>query len=156
MTPIVLLDRLKEFIEMSIKDVILPSRNSEPRAAKVYKGNLPNKEAETKQVPYILIRFITGKDDQLSGEMTDSECRVRIIVVTYSDDGEEGYINALNLITRIRIALLKERIIGDQFLLKMPLEYIVYEDDTDPYHIGEMMTIWNIPAIEREVCGIWQ
>jgi len=32
----------------------------------------------------------------------------------------------------------------------------VYPDSTQPYYLGEMITNWSIPTIEREVTDIWQ
>lgn len=162
MTPIVLLDELKKFIEEHTKDIILSVRvkpNSgeiSERAAEVHKMRLPTKDAETKLIPYILLQFITGKDQQEEGQSSESECKIRIVVATYSEDGGEGALDVLNLLTRIRIALLKAGVIGEQFLIKKPLEYIVYPDDTAPYYMGEMLTIWEIPEIEREVESLWQ
>lgn len=161
MTAVMLLDELKKFIEENTKDIILSVRtktNSEgenERPASVHKMRLPNKDAETKLIPYILLQFLTGKDEQEEGERPASECKIRIIVATYSEDGEEGAMDVLNILTRIRIALLKKGIIGEQFLIKKPLEYIVYPEDTAPYHMGEMLTIWEMPEIEREVENTW-
>ena len=59
--------------------------------------------------------------------------------------------DVLNLITRIRVALIKAGIIGEQFSLKRKIEYIVYPDSTPPYFMGEMMTLWEMPIIQREV-----
>ena len=176
MTAVILLDELKKFIEEAVKDFSLPVRpvkvekpttpvkrtaalNEKPaaplrRAPEVYKMRLPNKEAETNRIPYIVLQFLTGKDDQQPGEGNDSECKVRIIAATYSEDGSEGAVDVLNVITRIRIALLKAREVGQQFLLRLPLEYIVYPDDTadtSPYYFAEMVVIWEMPEIRREI-----
>jgi hypothetical protein len=160
MTPIVLLDRLKDFIEEQTRDLLLSVRvksEEEPqeRPAHVYRMRLPNKEGETKLIPYILLQFITGEDAQEKNKDPESGCMVRIVVATYSEDGETGAMDVLNVITRIRIALLKTGVIGDQFLLKKPIEYLVYPDSTYPYFLGEMITRWELPIIEREVENLW-
>ncbi len=169
MTPTILLERLKEFIQENTKDIVLnvssvkvktlPSvprprgqtAEIKERAAEVHLMRLPNKEAEENQIPYILLQFITGSDTGEQGQQADSEARVRIVIATYSENDSEGALDVLNLITRIRIALLKAGEIGKQFLLRKPLEYIVYPDDTQPFFLGEMMTIWEMPIINREV-----
>lgn len=162
MTAVTLLDDLKKFIEEHTKDIILPVRtkpnSGEPneRAAEVHKMRLPDKDGETKRIPYILLQFLTGKDEQEEGQSAESEGKVRIIVATYSEDGGEGAMDVLNVLTRIRVALLKVGIVGGQFLLKKPLEYIVYPDDTAPYYMGEMLTIWEMPEIKREVEYLWR
>ena len=171
MTPIELLYELKRFIEEQTKDIILSVRpvinkvipepsgkkkttaaNEKPqsRAAEVYLMRLPDKDAETNRIPYILLQLLTGIDEQEAGKEPDSSCKIRIVVATYSEDGSAGSMDLLNVITRIRIALLKKGVIGKQFTLRKPLEYITYSDDTEKYYFGEMITIWGIPTIKRE------
>ena len=125
------------------------------RAANVYKMRLPNKEDQIQKVPYILLQFLTGKDDKKDSEPEDSECTVRIVVATYSENGEVGAYDVLNVVLRIRTELEKIGIIGGYFVLQKPLEYIVYPDSTEPYYLGEMITNWSIPTIKREVEATW-
>ena len=172
MTPIILLERLKEFIEEKTADIILPVRpvenktlpapkprgkQPEPpegeatrRAPEVHLMRLPDKDAETNRIPYILLQFLTGTDEHPDNE-PDSECKIRVIIATYSKNDSAGAMDVLNIITRIRVALLKAGEVGQQFLLRQPLEYLVYPDDTRPYFCGELMTVWEMPTIEREV-----
>lgn len=173
MTPIDLLKELKQFIEENTKDIILsvrPINNKiipEPsgkekkknakeqpkrRAAEVHLMRLPNKDAEINRIPYILLQFLTGADEQKEGQFSDSECKIRIVVATYSEDGSAGSMDLLNVITRIRVALLKTGVIGNKFTLRKPLEYAVYPDETGTYYLGEMITIWGLPPVEQEVC----
>lgn len=162
MTPLELLDALKAFIEEKTKDILLPVRvdrksgEAKERPAEVYKMRLPTKDAETQRIPYILLQYIKGTDIQNDGEKPKSSCMVRIVVATYSENGEEGAMCVLNLLTRIRLALLRDGIIADRFLLKPPVEMIVYPDSTPPYYLGEMMTEWQMPIVESEVQMLWQ
>jgi len=113
-TPVILLDEIKKFIEAETKDIILQVRSkegSQERAAEVHKMKLPEKDDSTQKIPYILVQFLTGKDDQKAGEHPESECKIRIVVATYSEDGGEGSMDVLNVLTRIRTALLKKGII---------------------------------------------
>lgn len=173
MTPVVLLKELKKFIEENTKDIILsvrpiknktlppgaktgkpahkPEGEVTHRAPEVHVMRLPDKDAETQRIPYILLQFLTSKDEHQPAEQPDSECYIRIIAATYSDDGGEGATDLLNVLTRIRVALLKAGEVGRQFLLKKPLEFIVYPEETNPYFLGEMLTIWEMPIINREV-----
>ena len=59
----------------------------------------------------------------------------------------------LNLLTRIRLAFLRDGSIQDRYLLKMPLEMIIYPDNTAPYYLGEIMSEWTLPTINTE-CGV--
>jgi hypothetical protein len=173
MTPTILLEQLKEFIQKHTADIILSVRpvsnktlptaprakaaaaSAEDaitnRAAEVHLMRLPDKDAETNRIPYVLLQLITGADTQEPGQHPDSECKVRVIIATYSDNDSEGALDVLNMITRIRVALLKAGEIGKQFLLRPPLEYLLYPDDTQPYFFGELMTTWEMPIIKREV-----
>ena len=168
MTPNDLLDALKAFIEKITKDLILevypivnrvPTPNNEKksggkvtnRAAEVHIMRLPSKDAETSRIPYVLLQLLTGDDMQEQGQEADSSCKLRIICATYSADASKGSIDLLNLITRIRIGLLKQGVIGDVFTLRKPLEWACYPDDTGCYYLGEMITNWGLPTVTREV-----
>ena len=163
MTAINLLECLEAFVKEKTADIMLQvkvrNRNPEEvkeRAADVYKMRLPKKEDQTEKVPYILLQLLTGKDDKEDGEPEESVCEIRIVVATYSEDGSEGALDVLNVILRIRSELKKAGVVGERFVLQNPLEYIVYPDSTQPYYLGEMVTNWSIPTIEREVTDIWQ
>ncbi len=162
MTPIILLDDLQKFIEENTADILLEVKvrtgtaTEKERAAKVYKMGLPEKDDSTQQIPYILLKVLTGEDGKEDLQPKSSKVRVRMLVAVYSQDGERGPLALLNLILRIRERLQKQHIIGGRFCLEYPFEYIIYQDTTPPYYLGEIMTIWSIPTIEREVREIWQ
>ncbi len=157
MTTTELVDSLAQFIQEATKDMILPvkvkSEGSEPkqRPPLVYKMRVPSKEAEIQQSPYIIVQHLKGKDVLDEDGGTDSTAVVRIIVSTYNEARDEGAMSVENILTRIRIALLKQRMIARKFLLNMPMEYVVYPDSTAPYYLGEMITNWQMPEVEREV-----
>ena len=159
MTPLELLDALKAYIEREIKDLILPTRvdrrkgETPERPAEVHTMALPTKKAEVERIPYVLLQFLTGKDEQEPGEYPESSCKVRIVAATYSEDKAEGSLCLLNLLTRIRTAFLRDGSIQDRYLLKMPLEMIIYPDNTAPYYLGEIMSEWTLPTINTE-CGL--
>lgn len=161
MTPIMLIEQLEKFVKEKTADIKLQVRvrpggkENKTRSANVYKMNLPTKDDQTQKVPYVLLQILNGKDDKVTGEPEQSDCAVRIVVVTYSEDAGQGAYDVLNVILRIRSELEKAGIIGQQFVLKMPLEYIVYPDNTPPYFIGEMMTNWSIPTVQRELGDLW-
>ncbi len=97
MTPVNLLDCLQEFVEAKTADIKLQVRvdNTDPeqekeRAAGVYKMRLPKKEDNIQKIPYILLQFLTGKDDKENGEPEESTCKVRIVVATCQTSGIVG------------------------------------------------------------------
>lgn len=157
MTPFVLLEELKKFIEAETKDLLLPVRmerdSTEPkeRIPEVYVMRLKNKAENTKKIPYILLQFIKSEDSHPEGKTVCCESWVRIIAATYGENEDEGALAVLNILTRIRLALLRTGMVGKQFILSPPLETIVYPDSTAPYYLGEMMTVWRMPKMESEV-----
>lgn len=161
MTPYTLLEALKDFIQNETKDLVLPVRvergrtGPKERPPEIHLMRLPNKEAQTKQIPYILIQFIKSEDDQQPGEDVQSKYWVRIIAAAYAENESDGALSVMNVLTRIRIALLRAGIIGKQFILRPPLESIIYPDSTPPYYLGEMISVWRVPGIESEVENLW-
>ena len=152
MTPVFLLENLQRFIEEKTADIILPVRTRtgrnevKERPAAVYKMGLPEADDAQQKVPYILVKFLTGTDD-----------KVRIIFAVYSENGQDGPLALLNLMLRVRSELKKAGAVGGgQFVLEMPLEYIVYQDTTPPYYMGEMVTNWSLPVVQRDVAAVLQ
>ena len=162
MTPLQLLDALEAFVKQETKDILLPVRvdrksgENKERAAEVYKMRLPNKTAQTERVPYLLLQYIKSTDTQEQGQDPESECTVRIVAATYSEDESEGAMCVLNLLTRIRVNVCATNPTYMKCGDASPLEMIVYPDSTAPYYLGEMMTKWTMPIIESEVQQIWQ
>lgn len=165
MTKIVLLERLRDFTMDATRDLIMPVRQQRedeeppaPRAAKVYLMRLPEFSDATKKAPYIIHQIITGKDAQAAGEKAPNAAAVvRTVFCVYSEDEQEGGLLLLNLMERLRIAMLEQPVIGKQFRLDLAagLETLVYPDGEDrstaPYYLGEMISTWKLPSIERKV-----
>lgn len=157
MTAYFLLQALAKYLEELTGEMRLRARaerNTEQKAItkpNIYRGKLPDKRRDTLLAPYILLKLLTGKDDEKEREGKDSICHIRIVIVTYEEDAEENYMQCLNVLEKIRFGLMEERVIDNRYTLQMPLEYIMYEDDTGEYQIGELMTIWEMPPINRKI-----
>lgn len=159
MTRIILLEQLKKLTEEVTHDIILPTKmqkgdeEQEYRSADVFLMRLPDSTAATKKAPYVLHQLITSKDTQATGERVSASAVVRSIFCVYNNDEQEGGLALLNLMERLRIQLLKQVVVGDQFTLDLSagLEALVYPDDTAPFYAGEMISTWRLPAVEREV-----
>ena len=57
------------------------------------------------------------------------------------------------LMERLRIDLLKDVVIGDQFQLVLTgdgLEMLIYTDDIAPYYAGDFISTWKLPEVRRE------
>ena len=152
MTPLELLEALKAYCERITADMQLVARVPEngteagERPPLVFVGNLPDKEAEKKAAPYILLKLLATKDDD-----EESVCRVRVICVTFSEDKQENYIQCLNLVTRIKTKLLEDVTVDERYSCQKPIETIIYDDDLEVYQIGEIMTIWEMAEVRRDV-----
>lgn len=152
MTALDLLEALKEYCEGCTKDLVMVSKvpkngiQKAERAPRVFIGNLPDKESERKEAPYILLKLLTTKDSE-----EESTATVRIVFVTYSQDKQENYIQCLNMLTRIKTGLLRDVVIGSCFSCQKPVEGIMYEDDLEVYQIGEIMTTWEMPPVKRDI-----
>lgn len=153
MTAVILLERLAAFTEEVTKDLIMPTKmqdgDNEPifRSAEVHKMRLPDSRSAKKKAPYIIHQVITGKDT------TASSAVVRSIFCVYNEREDEGGLMLLNLMERLRIALLKAGTVGEQFTLDINagMERMIYPDDTAPFYAGEMISTWKMPRVEREV-----
>lgn len=165
MTRVILLERLGDFTRETTGDLIMPVKRQEkdtedpkPRAADVHLMRLPDSKAATKKAPYVLHQIITGKDEQPEGEREKSSATVRSVFCVYSENEQEGGLMLLNLMERFRIGLLKQVVIGGQFELDLQagLESLIYPEDTAPYYAGEMVSVWKLPPIKREVENLWQ
>lgn len=153
------LDALKVFTEDAVKDLKLPvsvqRRDEEEtyRSPEVFKMRMPDMNAAAKKVPYIIHQLTESSDTQPAGNRTSSTVQVRSIFAVYHRDEQEGAMLLLEVMERVRIALLRKHVIADRYKLDMGagLDCAYYTDNTAPYYAGEMITVWNVPSVEREV-----
>lgn len=130
-----------------------------PRAASVFRTALPEKNSALKEAPYILHQVIKSRDFQMPGELPRSEIVLRSVFCVYHENGEEGGLALLNLMERLRIAILRKRVVGGQFTIDLAagLETLVYSNTepppygTAPFYLGEIITTWKSPIIKGEV-----
>ena len=158
-----LLYAMRAFTEETTKGVLLPVRkqkgdeNAEKRSPVVFLMRVPDDSSATKKAPYILHQIITGKDRQEPQQQPESSAAVRSIFCVYNEDGQEGGLALLQLIERWRIAVMKQRVIDNRYEVDMDagLDMLIYPDDTAPYYIGELVSNWSLPPVQREVTNLW-
>lgn len=160
MTPTRLLECFQRFAIEQTKDMLLQVKTKlddkkECRPPEVHLMRLPERSAYLTKAPYIILQLLDGKDDQQTQEQPENLCHVQVVICIYSEDASEGALQVLGVIERLRLPLLRQRVLGKQFSLQMPMEYQIYPDSEEPspYFLGVMTTIWELPKIEREV--IW-
>lgn len=171
-TKVGLLYALKEFTELKTKDMKFPvkrqsrdEKEPEPRTAAVYLARLPDMESYQKKAPFILHQAVTGQDElgnanrgtgRENRRELQSTCVVRSVFCVYNSDEQEGGLALLNLMEKMRAALLSYPTMLDRvFELDMNegISQMVYpetgERGTAPYYLGEMVTTWKLPPIKR-------
>ncbi|MCL2487351.1 MAG: hypothetical protein FWE80_01570 [Oscillospiraceae bacterium] len=166
MTKVRFLEVLKTFTEDAVSGILLPVQEQkedggvtpDPREAEVYSMRLIKSTSAKKAAPYIIHQIITGKDSQVPGGQCAGFAVVRSIFCVYNEDEQEGALSLLELMERLRIALLKAVVIGGAFMLDLTegVEMLVYPDDTSPFYAGEMVSTWSIPGVPREVPEMWE
>lgn len=159
MTKLDFLDGLKAFTENAVKELVMPVRpqkgdtEQQYSTAQVYKMRLPDSTQAQKKAPYIIHQIITSEDQQANGSLPTSYVTIRSIFCVYNEDEQEGALMLLNLMERFRIAILQTQVVSNRYLLDMTqkVETLVYPDDTAPFFVGEMKSVWRMPPVKREV-----
>lgn len=160
-----LLEAYKAFTEDVTKDLILPVQQQKsdkeipsPRAPEAHIMALTDYRSCKKKAPYMIHQIFTAKDwwqDAQPGQKAEwvSRAEVRSIFAVYHENSQEGQLALLEMFERVRIALLKQGVIGRQFRLdvRAGIEYLVYPDNIYPFYAGEMISTWRLPTVEREV-----
>jgi hypothetical protein len=169
-TKVLLLKELKTFTEKAVEDLILPVRRQEedetdpePRAALVYLVRLPELRSMEKKAPYILHNVAEGTDKFVNvnagyggREVVNrplATCEVRSVFCVYDGDVQEGGLWLLELMERLRLALLRKPVLGPfQLDWNQGMETKVYDNveyELGPYHVGGMVTHWVMPTVDR-------
>ncbi len=152
-TPVLLVDELKDFIETVIRNYWLetkkPDLNKPPQ---VVTGYLPPKDPTRAEpdFPFLIIRLVEGTDAQEGATVT-----VKIIVGTYSEDAQNGWRDVANIVQRIWVELFRRRVIGGRFRVEYPMKFELPEEQPYPEWIGVMTTVWTVaqPIVEEVFYG---
>lgn len=184
MTRIILLEKMRDFTEKAVKGLLLPIPPPDvlevkevelfdedsgsalrkpppppPRPVRVFLTALPEKSSAVMAAPYILHQAVKSRDLYPAGGPPRSEIVLRSVFCVYHDDGEAGGLALLGLMERLRIALLRQRVLGRQFSLDLAagVETLVYSNTepppygTAPFYLGEMITTWKCPTVFPEL-----
>jgi hypothetical protein len=165
MTSVMLLEALKLRTEAATCELLMPVKptkekpEAKNRTPDVYKTRLPDGKASNQYAPYVLHTVINTSYKREEGTASLlGLVNVRTLYCVYNPDEQEGGLMLLNLMERIRIDLLKNPIIEKQFKLYDDdgIEQLVYPDDTAPFYLGEMITTWKMPPVQREEISVWE
>lgn len=149
MTLVMLIMALEKFLQQALADDVLIGDAVRPPA--VHLGALPSKTADNRDdpvFPLIVIRPMEGDSDKES-----SSAQVKLIFGTQSEDSS-GFIDVLNLMERVRIILMRQRIIDKKYRIDPSWKWKFLEDQPEPQWICWAITTWQLPQIRQEGLNI--
>ena len=167
MTAVRCLFAVCDYLGDVLKEFRLPgaSERTAPVPVKVYPFHLPEPEPSPMRgdadepaaeeyehlLPAVVVRAVQYKDGEFDDDI--GELTLTITVGAYSHDplNREGPWMVLNLLERIRQALLRKRVIDDRFETGAPMSWELYDERTRPLWFGEMTTTWAIMEPARIV-----
>lgn len=127
------------------------------RPPEVYIMSPPDRNDWVSCVPYLIIQFLSGTDTQTSEDKDYKQyatASVRVLIATWNPDGQQGGLQVVDLIERIRTVLLRGVMLMDNYTLQEPLDYEVYTDETGNYFLGEIDMVWTMPTIRRDSLSV--
>lgn len=141
MTPVMLMMAIKDFLRKELADdaATIPA---------VHLGALPSKTADNRNdpvFPLIIVRPMEGDSDN-----NESRAQVKLLFGTQSED-DSGFIDVLNLMERVRMLLMRQRIIDKKFRIEENWKWQFLEDQPEPQWICQAVTTWTLPQIRQEV-----
>lgn len=153
MTPIELVDELVSFIEQVVKEFDLSTKvKGENKSPSVYAGYLPPPDEEDsgvdttpKDYPFVIVRFVSETDDI----NVDDTVNIRLVIGTHSEDEQNGWRDAMNIATRIKIELKKAQSIGP-FLLRGKVQTELFEEQLRPFWHAITELSFAIPQVKPE------
>ncbi|GAV24805.1 hypothetical protein ciss_07380 [Carboxydothermus islandicus] len=147
-TPVILIDELKAFIEEVVQNYRLETnQQNNVKPPQVVTGYLPPKNSgPDPDFPFVIVRLAEGVDKEEGATVT-----VKIIVGAYSEDSQQGWRDAANMIQRIWQELFKRRVIARKFRVEYPMKFEIPEEQPYPHWIGVMTTVWTVahPVMEE-------
>lgn len=145
MTEILLCKAICEMIREAIKDLVLPDPNGGFSTPAVFNGFLKFPQEQKEGFPFVVVKPTSSTTDDNSVSVS-----VAISVGAYYDvDDEDGFIDgyeeALNVVSRIRRALfdLPAGCLDGQYILDLPIQVSVSDDQAYPYWQVDMTTKWT-------------
>jgi len=148
MTPTLLVDELRNFIDDVVKNYWLETNKQDlNKPPQVVTGYLPPKKSTPDpDYPFVIVRLVEGTDNQEGATVT-----VKIIVGTYSEDAQNGWRDVANIIQRIWTELFKRRVIAKKFMVEYPMKFEMPEEQPFPEWVGIMTTTWTVahPVLEE-------
>ena len=163
MIPLELIEALQARVEAVVFDYRLIGEDGEPRAPVVYAGFAPNKQtAQEADAPCIIIRVVDGNVDKAGyGEIETVTVLIAVYLYQESarDPGEpdtgpvlknKGWDAVLQILTRLKLSLLKHRMLMNRYELALPLRWEIPQEQPEPYWYGFLELKYQMTVPENE------
>ncbi|EJW19147.1 hypothetical protein M5X00_17500 [Paenibacillus alvei] len=150
-TPYLLQDAIVRELQELFKDFELKGLDGDQAKLNIYPQFLPAKSSEDdlEHFPYIIVRILDG------GTLSEEDaatCTIGLYIGIFDEDtNHQGYKDVLNILSRMEQHFLAKRIIDDRYVISLPFDWSVYDEDIYPYYFGGAQTKWSLPAIKQEV-----
>ena len=142
MTPFALLDALAQELEPVAEEM----------GFKVFRQFIPPKKREDEPFQdYVLVSL--GDGSQESEESTQQ------VIVTFGAEDcpscgasdYQGYRDVVNMIEKVKQYLLRRRIVGGKFELRLPMQWVFPEEENYPYYFGGLLMSFTIPGMTEDL-----
>jgi len=124
----------------------VPPRIEQGRIPRTVTGEIDS--TKLPDVPAIIVQAIAARI-ALNDSQTEKLVTARILVSIYDEDPKShGYQDALNITEAIELALTSfgQQGIDKRYVINLPLNWQLAEQDTFPHFVSEMTTQWWLPA----------
>ncbi|MEK5469538.1 hypothetical protein MKY64_31525 [Paenibacillus sp. FSL R7-0210] len=138
MTITLLILAIQKFLQKELADDTQP-------VPPVQLGYLSPNTSVNPVYPVIMIRPAEGEGDSGQGQI-----QMKLQFGTYSED-DTGLVELLNLMERVRILLLRQRVLEQKFRLEASWTWKLDEEHPSAVWRGELTTTWALPQIRQEV-----
>lgn len=151
MTPIELIDELAKELKSIFKGQEYKSSNGKYVPLNIYKHALPINETDDDpdRIPYVIVRVSSGKDDGPGDSF--NTVKLVIIIATWDDSlDQQGYRDVLNIIQKIYERFQKSPNLNNKAAFDGKFEWLLQEDDYNPFFFGACSLQFSIAAVRRE------
>lgn len=138
MTITLLILAIQKFLQQELADDTQP-------VPQVLLGYLPPNTSVNPVSPVIMLRPAEGEGDSGHGQI-----QIKLQFGTHSED-DTGLIMLLNLMERVRILLLRQRVLEQKFVVDASWTWKLDEEHPSAFWRGELTTTWALPQIRQEV-----
>lgn len=151
MTPIELIEELAKELESIFKGQNYKSSSGEYVPLNIYEHALPINETDDDpdRIPYLIVRLNSGKDPGTR----DSNNTVKLVIIIGIWDNslnQQGYRDVLNIIQKIYERFQKNPNLNNKAVYDGEFDWLLQEDDYNPFFFGACSLKFSIAAIRRE------